>query len=218
MREILAKNKEQVVTGVLIFFSLGFLAFFQESPRLSPAFQSFVVAVIFFLVIPALYCKIILKRSLQELGFQRGDMVTGVVSAFLSAGIALALVIALAQVFPAFRIGHTLPFLVERSFLWFVLYEIFLVPIVVLLYEVFFRGFVQTLWLRHLGWRAILVQWGLFLILFLISKDFSWSNAPFLLFAPIAGFVAYRSHSIWYSLLASSLFFLLVDIFFLIFR
>src|SRR3989344_8711461 len=136
MLATLSKHRRFVVTGLLVFFSLFFMGFFSESDRLSSVFQGLIVSIVFFLVIPLLYSKMVLRESLKNIGLQRGDFGAGVVAAIASLALALAAVIMLAFTFPQFRAQYALPALVENSFLWFVFYELILVSLIALLYAV----------------------------------------------------------------------------------
>ena len=218
MSEPISKLHHFIVTGLVIFFSLWFLGFFTESDALSPVFQNFIVSVVFLLVIPLLYSKIVLKESLKNIGWHKGNAVAGVLTSIASVVLAAAAVVGLATVFPQFREQYTFPALVETSFLWFMLYELVLVTFIVLLYEVFFRGFIQLLWLRGIGAWAIVVQVAFFFGLVALSQGITWEMAPLLIFCPLAGIIAHRSQSIWYSFAASWAFLFLTDIFFLIFH
>ena len=217
MLESLAPYRRFIVTGSLVLFSLAFLGFFRESESVSPVFQSLIVSIAFFLVIPLLYSKIVLKESLKNLGWQKGNMALGVLSGIVCVAIGLVAVFFLAKYFP-FRENYLFPSLVETDFRWFVFYEIVLVGFTVLLYEAFFRGLVQYLWLSNTGIFAILVQSALFFALLYFSDDLIWQKAPLLIFAPLSGIIVYYSHSLWYSLAASWIFFLLTDIFLLMLR
>lgn len=211
----LLRDRKFVVTGLLVLFSVGFIGLYQGGGAVSPAVQGFIVSVVFFLAIPLLYCRMILKEPLADLGWRRGRGAGGVAVASVSVAAALGIVVLLAQFFP-FRVQYRLPALVETSFLWFVLYEVGLVAVMALLYEAFFRGLVQTLWLRSLGWRAVAVQTGLFFLLVALGGGLNWRMAPLLVFSPFAGLVAYRADSLWYSWGASWCFLFLTDIFFLV--
>lgn len=207
-----------IITGLLVIFSLGFLGFFTESDSLSPVFQNFIVSVVFFLVIPLLYSKIVLKESLKNIGWQKGNVAAGIFTSILSVVLACAAVIGLATAFPDFREQYVFPVLVETSFFWFMLYELVLVTTTVLLYEVFFRGLIQTLWLQKWGIWAVIIQSAFFFALLYLSQNISWEMAPLLIFCPLAGLIAYRAQSIWYSFAASWTFLFLTDVFFLIFH
>ena len=60
MLETLSANRRFIITGLLVLFSLGFLGLFNESDALSPVFQSVIISIVFFLVIPLFYRKIII--------------------------------------------------------------------------------------------------------------------------------------------------------------
>lgn len=218
MPEVITKNRRFIITGLVALFSLGFSEFFAKSDGFSPALQGFIAGVIFFLVIPILYCKIVLKESLKNIGWQKGNVPAGVLAGIASVILGGAIVVGLVFVFPEFREQYIFPATVEESFVWFILYEIVLMPFVVLLYEVFFRGFAQLFWLRELGMWSIAIQTLFFLGLLFFDDSLSWQMAPFIIFSPLAGFIAYRSQSIWFSFTASWVFLFLTDIFFLIFR
>ncbi len=218
MLRILSMYRRFIVTGMLVFFSLGFLIFFTESDALSPVLQKFIVSIVFFLVIPLLYSKIVLSESLKNLGFQKGNFGAGVFTGLLSVALAGGVVVWLALSFPSFHEQYTLPASVENSFLWFVFYELVLVSLSVLLYEVFFRGLVELFWLREFKWWSILIQAVLFFGLLALSRSISWQMVPLLIFCPLSGLIAYRSKSIWYSVVASWIFLFLTDVFFLIYR
>lgn len=218
MLETLSKYRRFVVTGILVFFSLLFLGFFSENDRLSPAFQGLVVSTVFFLVIPLLYSKMVLRESLKNLGLQKGNFREGILIGVGSVVLAMTLVVVLAFTFPVFREQYAFPALVETSFLWFVFYELVLVPFVIILYEVFFRGLIELFWLKDFGSRAIFIQAAFFLGFFYFSQDISWQRLPLLIFCPLAGLIAYRSQSLRYSFVAGWVFLFLTDIFFLVFR
>jgi membrane protease YdiL (CAAX protease family) len=218
MFAILSIYRRFIITGILVFFSIGFLGFFSESDHLSPVLQRLIVSIIFFLVIPLLYSKMVVGEPLKNMGLQRGNFGAGIFASILSLMVALGIIVGLVLAFPTFHEGYTFPVLVQRSFFWFVFYELVLVSLLVLLYEVFFRGLIQLFWLRGLGVWAVLIQTAIFYGMFFFSNDISWQKAPLLIFCPLAGFIAQRSQSLWYSLGASWLFLFLTDVFFLIYR
>src|SRR3989344_407807 len=173
---------------------------------------------VFFLVIPLAYCRMVLREPLSNMGWQRGEGIFGFFWPLLSVAIAFAGIFFLTWQFPAFAEAYTFPVAVETNFLWFVLYELFMVPFIVLIYESFFRGLVQMLWLQALGAWAILVQAALFTGLVYVSDGFTWETLPLLVFAPFAGYIAYKTHSLWYAFLGSWTFLFLTDVLFLILR
>lgn len=210
-------TRKFIITGFLVLFSVFFLGYFSQSEKVNPIFQTFLVSVTFFLVVPLLYCKIVLKEPLASLGWQQGRVLPGIFFGIASVLLGLSIMAAL-MYFTSFREHYILPASVKTNFLSFVLYEALLIPFTVVLYEVFFRGLVQRLWLGSLGIMVILLQAGLFVGLLILSEDLSWQRVPALIFAPLSGLIVYYSGSLWYAWAASFLFFFLTDVFFLVFH
>ncbi len=208
-------TKKFITTGLLVIFSVFFLGYFSQSEKVNPVFQTFLVSVTFFLVVPLLYCKIVLKEPLSSLGWQQGKALPGFLLGTASVLVGLGIVAAL-MYFTSFREHYMLPASVKTNFFSFVLYEALLVPFTILLYEVFFRGLVQRLWLGSLGLVSVLLQVSLFIGLLALSGDVSWQRVPALIFAPLSGVIVYYSGSLWYAWAASFLFFFLTDIFLLV--
>lgn len=217
----IARNKEFLVTSLVVMISLLFLGYFKENSQVSPALQGLIVGVAVFLVIPLLYCKIVLERPLSHLGFQRGNPWSGIGGSVLALGLALGALFVLWNFTPLLE-GYRLPVVVEERFLFFVLYEIFLNGLFLFLFEVFFRGMVLLLWLRDFGIWGVFFQALVFTGILYLSGDMSNGinpqTLPMLLFAPFAGLIAYQSRSLWYSFGASWFFVLLVDALVLILR
>lgn len=208
-------NKRFIVTGLLVLFSVFFLGLFSQSDKVNPVFQTLLVGVTFFLVVPVLYSKIVLKESLKNMGWQKGNGFLGVLAGILCVASALGVIFLLSR-YTSFAEQYFFPVTVQLHFFWFFLYELFLVSLTTFLYEVFFRGLVQLLWLKPFGILAALFQAALFIGLLYLSDDISWQRAPLIIFSPLAGLVAYFSQSIWYSWAASWVFFFLTDVFLLV--
>lgn len=210
-------NKRFIVTGLLVVFSVFFLGFFSQSDKVNPIFQTLLVSVTFFLVVPVLYSKIVLQESLKNMGWQEGRSFLGALTATLCVAVALGGVFVLSRFTPLSE-EYLFPVLVQKSFFWFFLYEAVLVSLMTFLYEVFFRGLIQLSWLRSFGFAAVFLQAAIFVGLLYLSGDISWQRAPLILFSPLAGIVAYFSRSLWYSWGASWVFFFLTDVFLLVGR
>lgn len=218
---MLARNKEFLVTSLVVMVAILFLGYFQENSQVSPALQGLIVGIAVFLVIPVLYCRIVLERPLSILGFQRGNPWAGIGGSVLALSLALSALFVLWNFTPLLE-GYRLPGIVEEQFLFFVLYEIFLNGLFLFLFEVFFRGLILLLWLRDFGIWGVFLQALVFTGILFLSGDMSDGInpqlLPMLLFSPFAGLVAYQSRSIWYSFGASWFFILLVDALVLIVR
>lgn len=208
-------HKRFIVTGLVVFFSVFFLGLFSQSDKVNPLFQTFLVSMTFLLVVPVLYSKIVLQESLKNWGWQEGKMFLGILSGMVSVALALGIVFLLTRT-TAFTAHYAFPVTIQTHFGWFLLYELVLVSLTAFLYEVFFRGMIQLLWLRPFGLWGVLLQTLFVIGLLFLSDDISWQRAPLILFSPFAGLIAYLSQSLWYSWGASFLFFFLTDIFLLV--
>lgn len=208
-------NKRFVVTGLLIFFSLGFLLLLPASDQVNPIFQGLVVSIAFFLVIPFLYCKIVLKESLKNMGWAPAKAFPGIVVSLGSIVIALILIM-IAIRYTEFSAKYIFPVTVQVDFFWFILYELVLVSFTAFLYESFFRGLIQMLWLKNTGFLSIIASSVIFTGFLFLSGEISWQKFPILLFSPFAGIIAYYSRSLWYSWIASWIFFFLTDVLLLV--
>jgi len=208
-------HRRFIVTGALVLFSVLFLGLFSQSGKVNPFFQTFLVSITFFLVVPVLYSKIVLEESLKNWGWQEGKMFLGVLVGMLSVAVALGLIFVLTRT-TVFSSEYSFPVTVQTHFGWFLVYELVVVAFTALLYEVFFRGLIQLLWLRSFGLWAVLFQALFVLTLLFLTGDISWQRVPLILFSPFAGLIAYFSQSIWYSWGASFIFFFLTDIFLLV--
>ncbi len=207
---LLSRNKEFLATTLIVVVSILFLGYFEESEQVDPKIQGLIVAAVVFLVIPILYCKIILERPLSVLGFQRGNAWAGIGGGIIALGAALGALFVLWNFTPLLE-GYRLPVIVEEQFLFFVLYELFFNAFFLFLFEVFFRGMVLLLWLRELRIWGVFVQAGLFGGILFLSNSIDAQSLPLLLFAPFAGLIAYQSRSLWYSFGFGWFFLLLVD-------
>lgn len=210
--------KRFAVTGATILVALALYYLFPTDPRLNPMLQGIIAGIAFFLIVPMLYVKMVLKSPVHLLGFQASQRRFGMAAVVLSVVAGLSVLVFLARAYPL-GAQYQLPGAVVRSFLFFVLYEIFIVGSLVFLYEVFFRGFVMLLWLRNFGFGAALFQAALFVGAYaLLRGDISWQDAPLFFTAVISGLVAFYTKSIWYSFGASWLFLFLADAYFLTIR
>ena len=207
-------DRKFLITGGALFLSLLLFIFFPSTDRLSGGIQSAIIFTVFFLIFPLLYAKFILGESWQRMGFRMDGGLSHWLGMFGAVAVGFALFFLGYQVWPALQEAYQLPFSVERSFFSFVRYELFAFG-VAFFYEVFFRGFVMFLFFRPFGRWAILLQWGVFLLFLTASQSFGMGQAGMILFAPLAGWIAYRSQSILYSFIGSALFLFLIDTFLL---
>lgn len=213
----IVSGRRNIMTIILIIASLSILVGMKASSTLDPALEGAIASLVLFLVLPIMYCKIVLKEPLENIGlgsvrwlpaFFWGGMTIGL------AGVLLMLVLNE----PGFKEAYALPSLVERNFFWFIGYEIIIVGGITLCYEVFFRGLVMRLWLSPLGMSSILLQAAIFFGYVAISSGVSWQYAVYFYTSLFSGAVAYFSRSVYASWIVSWITFFLVDIVLLMLR
>jgi membrane protease YdiL (CAAX protease family) len=209
--------KKDIITGLVVLSAFLFFVFTREVPSLGGVVQGFILMLIFFGFLPLGYHFLVLRKSREEIAITAQNSRQGVTLALLASVGVFLLSILLLQIFPEFWEVYNLPLSVKESFGWFLLYELLLVPVVLVFFEIFFRGFIQHSWLQaRLGTWAILVQGGLFIIFLLATRSLSWSTAPLALFAFVSGFLMQKTNSLLYPFLATWLYVLLMDVYFLV--
>lgn len=191
-------SQELLITGAVMLACLFFVGYFPKND----IFQEVVVGLSFFLVIPFLYCRIILKKELRDFGVQTGDTKSGIMWTGISAGV-LFLIYYIIFHYTDFENKYNLPQKVASEFKYFVLYEILIVGFIAALYEIFFRGFVMFTLKERFGQWAIVMQAVIFLLLLTISGGWDYSLVPLLVTSLFSGITAYRSQSLIYSFLVS---------------
>lgn len=203
------------MTTVFVFLSLGLFYSLPESQSLDAITQEIIASVIFLLVLPLIYCKMILREPLSSLGLGEARWLPAFFWGALMVVLGGVLLFFLLPI-EGFRSAYQLPAFIEKNFGWFLVYEVGAVGGIALLYEVFFRGLVMRLWLGTLGPVAIVLQAALFMSFLGISSGFSWDYAVLCYASLFAGAVAYFSRSIYASWLANWILFFLIDLVFLV--
>ncbi len=216
MKQRLPIQKEKMImTTLFVCITLGLLYGLPESGSLDSTLQDIIASSIFLLVLPVIYCKMILKEPLSSIGLREARWLP----AFFWGGVMIVVggvLLLLLLPVEGFREAYRLPAFIQKSFKWFVVYEVLVVGGIALLYEVFFRGLVMKLWLGPFGPVAIVLQSALFIGFIGISSGFSWQYALLCYASLFSGAVAYFSRSIYASWLANWTFFFLVDLVFLV--
>lgn len=198
-------HKEKILTGLIVLTCLSLYGLFPTRD----IFQDFVSSCTFLFIVPILYIKFILKKDPKFFGLRLGDWRQGLLWGLVMLLFSLSIAYTLVQ-YTEFANKYFIPDY-SHKFLFFVLYEVFIVGFFVFLYDFFFRGFVQFSLVSKIGYGSIIVQTLLF-ALFLVSTDnLNWSFLPHVILAPLAGIVVYRSRSIIYSSLAGLSFFTLIE-------
>lgn len=194
----LSPRRQFVATGLMVLGALLVYYLFPFDGNLNETVQTLVSGSVFLLLIPILYVKLILKKSVRSLGLRGSERLHGWISIPLVTIPVLSVLYLLARYYPV-EDGYYIPSIAADSFWMFLLYEFLIVGTIAFLYEVFFRGFVQLLWLKSAGLVSVLLQAILFFLLVLVTNGVTWQSAPMLFAAISAGFVAQYTRSIWYS-------------------
>jgi hypothetical protein len=201
------ENKEHIATSAIILICLLLYALFPTDG----IFQKIVSAITFLLVIPALYIKLILKRAFSAYGIRLGDKKTGFFMMTLSLVISLLLFYALFK-YTSLPQQHNLPGLVTKNFVFFILYEVFLVGLFAVVNELFFRSFVIFSFSKLLGLWVVVLQLFLFVGFYFVLGAKDWTILLFMIISPFAGLVAYKSRSVIYSFGTSLIFIVIADV------
>lgn len=206
MNLFIQNNKNILITTVFIFCCLGLYVFFPATGN----FQQIVTAVIFFVLLPILYNTVIVKKNRTFYRIHLGDWKKGVFWALV--GVAVSLIIVSGFMgYGDFVHKYILPTDIGGNFGHFLFYELVLVAFFTAMYEFFFRGFVLFHFSPFVKQWAVLVQFVLFVLLLWATGSVNWLFAPYLIFAPFAGWIAYKSDSLLYSFVGQLIFIIIID-------
>jgi membrane protease YdiL (CAAX protease family) len=201
------KTKEFIITNLLVFLILIIFNFFPTNNKI----QQLIAVLIFFICIPLLYYKIILKKPLFSLGLQIGDWKKGVLFSsysFFAAGFVLLIFIKYSD----FLKNYFVPRAIIKDFTTFIFYEFFGVLLIVFIYDFFFRGFFMFNINQKINYYlGLFLQAALFLVFMWATKTSLWLILPYLVFSPFAGLIAYKSRSIFYSTVTQFLIIFIFD-------
>ena len=204
-------KKKEFITSVIFFIILVFVyAIFPVKDN----FQNVITSVVFFVFLPVLYIKLILKKTITEFGIKIGDIKKGITYSFVSL-LVFMLIIFIVIRYTQFINNYILPLDVVHNFGSFLLYEGFWVLLFVGMYDFLFRGFVYFSCEKEFGLWAILLQTILFLMLVLFDGSFKWIFLPYIIFAPFAGIIVYKSRSLIYSIATQFIAIVLLDVYFI---
>ena len=199
------KYKELAVASVVIFLCLVLVATFPVSDIV----QSVSRSIFFLIILPILYIKFILKENLAAWGWNLGNRKQGL---FLSvAAFFLGLVIFYLLIrFTSFSSHYQIDSSVKTNFFLFLLYELFFLNIFFFAQEVFFKSFVLFVFRKYAYW-SVIIQAGMYFLLLIVSKNFSFQTSPFMFISLLGGWLAYKTKSFFYSYIFGLLFIIILD-------
>jgi membrane protease YdiL (CAAX protease family) len=209
MKKTLFK-KEFIITMIVAVICLVLIGVFPYED----SFQGIIIAASFFLIVPWIYTKIVLKESMKKYGFEGGKEKSGIFWSSFSLAIFLLITI-LAYKKPIFIENYQLPGGIFENFWAFVGYEIFLVGFFLFLYEFFFHGWLLGFLEKYFGVISVFIQSLIFLIFLFLTDNLNWSFFPYIMINIFGGWTTYKSNSIWFSFVSGWIFIIFLDAFFI---
>lgn len=195
----------------IITFLIIILCFFLV--YLFPAqgnFQKFNLSLFFFIILPILYIKFILKKSIKDFGLSWGDKKNGLFWGLGMLVVSFIIIFALAR-FTNFENNYLIPAYIADNFWLFLFYELILVNFLFFSFEFFLKGFVLFSFADKFGYGSIIIQAALYALFLLLTKNFGWQTVPIMILAVTGGLTAYKSKSILYSYLIGMIFLIVLD-------
>jgi hypothetical protein len=200
--------KEFLISSGVILLCLFLFFFFPAQDFFQKIFRE----IFFFLLVPVLYIKFVLKKDLADFGWNFSCQRTGI---YWTAGIifSLTLVLGILIKFTAFSESYFLSRTIRENFWAFLFYELVAFNFLFFLQEFFFKGFVLfTLAKKFKGWSVGIV-FSLYALILLLENDFSWQMTPLILYMLGGSLIAYKNKSFWLSYLVGLIFIILLDSF-----
>lgn len=193
-------DTESSVTLMVIFACMLLFAFF---PIKMDYFQGVALSLVFLFLVPYFYIKIILKKNLSEFGFQIIKWKEG----FLLMPICFLIMAGVFYVVFQYTDFKEQYFLREysmvNSFWYLFVYEFLVINLYIILYEVFFRGFVMFYFKERFSIYSVFIQLIIFVIFLYILQRLSLDYIFYIMAALLSGLIAYKSKSLVYSYLFS---------------
>ncbi|OGI15594.1 MAG: hypothetical protein A2Z52_01170 [Candidatus Moranbacteria bacterium RBG_19FT_COMBO_42_6] len=208
MKNLLINRKDALFSTFVILICLTLSYFFPTDGN----FQNFSRGAFFFLIIPALYVKVILKKNLRDFGLNFTGWRQGLF--WITATLAAALLTGYGLVqFTDFEHDYIslLPVYAMTSFRWFLVYELIFFNILLILLEIFFNGFVLFSFLKDFGYWSILIVTTIFLGFLALTNSLDWRMAPAMILIPFGAWTAIQTRSFVYAYLMGILFIIIFD-------
>ncbi len=200
-----AWNREIITSLVIVLCLVLFILF-----PVAGAAQNFTRSIFFLVVVPILYIKFILRKSLTDFGFSLKNKKEGL---YWGGGMLLVSLLAafLLIKFTGFKNNYAIPAYALNNFWLFLAYELIFVNIFFVLQEFFFKGFILFSFFERAGWWSVAISSGIFLLVLAFTGSFVWQLVPMIILSITGSIVAYKSRSWIYSYLMGLLFLLLTD-------
>jgi membrane protease YdiL (CAAX protease family) len=202
------KIKEFVITSLFIIASLIVYGIFPSNNT----FQQIAATIFFLIILPIFFIKYFLKRDYIYFENIYGDYKKGLLWGFVSLLISILVFYFLYTYFSFFR-HYNVPIFITKSFINFIFYEFIIVLPIIILYELYFRGFIMLYYEKFFKYWSNLLQLLIFLSMILIlSSDNIYYFLPYLIFAPLAGMITIKSKSFIYSVITQLILIMAIDL------
>jgi len=208
IKQLLIKKREILITSVIIFLCL-LLAFLFPSKNIA---QTITSAILFLIVVPILYYKLILHKKLSSLGLKMSDKKKGLFWGILMLIVNL-IVFFLLFTFTSFKENYLLSPYIINSFWIFLIYELILVNAFIFIQEFFWRGFILLYFSKKIGYLAIFLQFIIYVLILILGKSSFWQSTPMLVISLTSGIIVYKNKSILYSWITAVFSILILDSF-----
>ena len=115
--------------------------------------------------------------------------------------------------FTNFKENYLLSPYIINSFWIFLIYELILVNVFIFVQEFFWRGFVLLYFSKKIGYLAIFLQFIIYVLILILSKNSFWQSIPILVISLTSGIIVYKNKSIIYSWITALFSILILDSF-----
>ena len=200
--------KKEIITFLVVFLCLLLAVSFPANGD----FQLLSRIIFFLIILPVLFIKFVLKSQLQEFGLNLSDTRKGLLWSFVMLIVSYLIALILFYFFHLEN-KYTIPSFVIDNFWVFVFYELAVMNFIIFVFEFFFRGFLQTILERRIGFWSPLIQFFVFLVFLFLTQKLAWQYAPLIIVSLTGGIVAYKSKSFIYSYLMALIFTISFDLY-----
>lgn len=204
--KMLIKNKELSISFLVILFCIILGLVFPASNTIEEITRS----IFFFVALPVLYIKFVLKKDISDFGFNIENNKYGLLWGAANLAIIAILFYALIKLTP-FEKNYRLSTYASNKFWIFIIYELVFVNISIFINEFFFRGFILNIFSKKLGFISIAIQSALCISIAVIAESSVWQVAPLLIFSVTGGITAYKTKSFIYSYFSELLAIIILD-------
>lgn len=187
--------KEDLLNLAVIAVCLGLFLVFPTAG----SFQKITSALFFFLIVPVLHIKLILKKDLRAFGLNLNNKKKGLLWGSIMFFFLAAVFYFLSKYPPFINNYPIMPARVSANFWAFLVYELILVNLLFFLQIFFFQGFMLFSFTEKLGAKAVLIPIATYCGLFFFSGGFVLKLIPSLFIFIIGAEISFKNKSFIYA-------------------